>query len=640
MAEAREIQAGYYAEKKIKEAAKPGISVEEAVDRALAVRACVDGHENGILHAAAHVLKHYTNNPRSQRIDLERAEEIMRRYITHLLDSDQPEAAATIMWGRDVFDWRPESTRMVWRDLRTYDKELVIGAGSMSKSYGGGAWFYLDWWRDPAFTLIKVVSLTMEHAETNIFAHMQTFNRNALVRPRGWRPLAESITVNGDKHQGIHLIAIPKGEDGTGVLRGFHPLPRPGSAHKIFGRLSRVRVLLDEAEKIPAGCWKGVDNICITLDSQDPGRVKIMGATNPDDRTTDFGKRCEPAHGWNSINIDDSIEWMSGQGWHVRRLDAARCENVVEKKVVFPGLQTHEGYMSYVAKGETPDYYTMARGWYPEVGVANVIIPPTLVDGAIGILRFVGPTIPLAAFDLALEGVDQVMAAVGRIGLCDGWTPRDGRFIPFGTPDNPKARQCLQLDSMIPFPKRQTIEQAQAIAKFCRTMGIGGMWLAVDRTGNGSGIHDSLQTLFSRDVLGVNYSESATDRKVMDDDTKVANELYAGVVSELIYALRKFLEFGICKISPTFRNDNLVKQMTNRRGRNDGLLQRVESKKDYCKRTQERSPDEMDAFSLLVHLARMRHQFSAVMVEAPAQRGQPREERGIVDRSEFIDFTE
>tara|TARA_R110000868_G_scaffold73521_5_gene213209 strand:- start:5963 stop:7876 length:1914 start_codon:yes stop_codon:yes gene_type:complete len=627
-------------QKKIEAAAKPGISVEEAVERALAVRHCVDNNENGILHAAAHVLKYYTKSPSSQRIDLERAEEIMRRYLTHLLDSEQPEAAATIMWGRDVFDWRPESTRQVWQDLRNHDKELVIGAGSMSKSYGGGAWFYLDWWRDPEYTLIKVVSLTMEHAETNIFAHIQTFNRNALVRPKGWRPLAESIMVNNDRKQGIQLIAIPKGEDGTGVLRGFHPVPRPGKAHKIFGRLTRVRVLLDEAEKIPPGCWKGVDNICLTIDSKDPGRVKVMGATNPDDRETDFGKRVEPKNGWNSINIDDSIDWISGQGWHIRRLDAARCENVIEKRVVFPGLQTYEGYMSFVAKGETSDYYTMARGWYPEDGVANVIIPPTIVDGAIGVLRFIGPTIPLAGFDLALEGVDQVMAATGRIGLCDGWTPRDGRFIPFGTPNDPKTRECLQLDAMVPFPKKKTIEQAQAIVKFCRTMGIGGTWLCVDRTGNGSGIHDSLQTLFSPDVLGINYSQAASDKKVMDDDSKVANELYSGVVSELIYALRKFLEFGVVKISPTFRNEALVKQMTNRRGRSDGLLQRVESKKDYCKRTQERSPDEMDAFSLLVHLARMRHRFGAMMVDVPIRATSERHEKTGLENMEFVDFSE
>ena len=187
---------------------------------ALKIRAEADRDEEmGILYAAQYILLNTITNPvQIDEIDKPMAENVVRQYVQHLLDWNHFEAGATILWGPDVYDWRPSSGRQVWRCLFENDQVLVQGAGAMGKSFSAGAWFYLDWWRDPAYTCIKVISLTKEHAERNIFANIKTFHRTALVRPLSdQEEKATSIQVNSDSKNGIQLVAIPRGESGHGL---------------------------------------------------------------------------------------------------------------------------------------------------------------------------------------------------------------------------------------------------------------------------------------------------------------------------------------------------------------------------------------------------------------------------------------
>jgi hypothetical protein len=618
----------------------PPHSIKVFYAHAVNIRKEVERDEElGLLYAAQYIITKTAKNAVSlAEIDLPTAEMVVRQYVMQLLNWDQFEAAATILWGAQVYDWRPTSSRDTWRCLFSGDRVLVQGAGAMGKSFGAAAWFYLDWYRDPEYTCIKVISLTKEHAERNIFANIKTFHRTALVRPVSDQDdKATSIQVTNDSKQGIHLVAIPKGESGHGTLRGFHPIPRAGKEHEKWGRLSRTHVVLDEAEEVPVGVWEGINNILSTADSDShKGHIKIFGASNPRDRTSDFAQRCEPKDGWGSVDCEEDFEWDSKEGYHVLRLDAARCENVIEKRIVYAGLQTYQGYMGYISRGRTAEAMTMARGWFPEEGMAMGIITPAMMDNALGVVRFIGPVVPLAAFDLALEGNDQVMCSYGRFGLSDGWTPQSGQFIPFKT-----ARVVLQLDSQIPFPKKATLEQTQAIMKFAKTMKISPNWLCVDRTGNGAGIHDSLCSLFGGDVMGVNYSWAASDTHILGDDSQKASELYNGVVTELIFGLAKYLEFEYLKISPSFRNEDLIRQATARRYKQKGKgLVRVESKGDYCKRTRSKSPDALDSLSMMVYLMRQRGGATATMTEAKAQPQRSREMQSIVDKMEFVDFSD
>ena len=141
-------------------------------------------------------------------------------------------------------------------------------------------------------------------------------------------------------------------------------------------------------------------------------------------------------------------------------------------------------------------------------------------------------------------------------------------------------------------------------------------------------------------MLGVNYSWAATDTHILGDDSKKANELYNGVVTELIFGLAKYLEFDFLKIAPSFRNDELTKQCISRRYKQMGQgLVRIESKADYVKRTRQHSPDALDSLSLLVFLMRQRAGAVPTMTDPKPEPFEKKIE-GIVDGLEFIDFSE
>jgi hypothetical protein len=938
--------------------------VQRSLDIARKVREQADRHDvMGMIYAAEWLLKNMATGVNGKIVLGEKlAKQVVSQYVQSLLNADQFEAAATVLWGEAVYDWRPHSAQETWRCLFEYDKLLIQGAGAMGKTFNAAAWFLLDWMRDPEYTCVKVVSLTEAHAQRNVFAAIKTFYRTALVRPEfeGSEDLVKSIQANDDDKNGIHLVAVPKGDSGMGTLRGFHPSPR-SKAHPKWGRMSRTHVVLDEAEEVPAGVWEGLQNILSAADTEGAkGRIKIFGASNPKDRTSEFGKRCEPTRGWQSVDCEEDFEWESRDGWHILRLDAARCENVVKRKIVFHGFQTFQGYQAYEARGKTAEYYcadtetevlskrgwlkhnqlnvgdtiytvnidtglaewqkvkevfakhydgnlvsiesrhisalvtsnhrwattnkqilqtkksfrlkiketsnlakhdmiplcrksidnekqydedfaeligwivtdgsfseynrvfiyqsqkanphkcdkirdlliklrhpfqeseyngiihfkfanklgkmvkdvipnkkltiyfieklnndgrrrlfesmvlgdggvqggstkyictkdkeqaevyailinrlgmasriherfvkgnfikqtnyqsrgctmyyvdaletknvrvqymnmkevpysgvvwcprtdnqtffarrdgkcyftgnTMARGWFPQEGIAMGIITPAMMDNAMGTVRFIGPVVPLAAFDLALEGKDQVVCSHGRFGLSDGWTPRSGSFIPWRSP-----RVVLQLDSQIDFPKKATLEQTKQIMDFCKQMKIAPNWLCVDRTGNGAGISDALCSLFGSEVLGVNYSWAASETHILGEDSQKANELYSGVVTELIFGLAKYLEFEYLKISPSFSNEDLVRQAIARRYKQAGQgLVRVESKGDFVKRTRQNSPDQLDSLSLLVYLLRQREGLVATMTEPKKEKSFEKPMQSIESMG-YVDFTE
>lgn len=558
------------------------------------------------------------------------------RYVQFLLSKDYYQPAAIVLWGPDMFTPEPDCTQRVWRALRSHTKNLIMGGGSLSKSYSGSVYYGLDYIRDPEWTCIKVMSATREHAKRNLFGHMRQLLKNTIVPIPNLDIKAESIQVNDNDKQGIHLVTIPQGDDGKGRLRGFHPEPR-GSDHPQFGKLSRIRVILDEAEEVPEGVWKEIDNILLTQ-TEDDSHVEIFAATNPTDRTSKFGEKAEPVDGWASLDIDESMEWESEAGWHVTRLDGARCENVIEKRMVYEGLQTFEGFTELLRKGTNdPTYMTMGRGWFPEASAATVIITEKMFDAAKGIYTYTGPTVNWASVDNAFEGNDSVLLTTGRQGEALGWTSPNGRWFNFKVP-----RRCVQVEQQFTLEKKDTLEQAKAIMKLCKSLKITPAWLAVDRTGNGTGIHDCLKSLYGPQVLGIMWSWAATDMKILVDDTSIASEEYHDIISEMAFALRRFIETDTVKFNPGIKWNDLEKEMTTRKYRQVGRgFKRIESKDEYKKKHGGKSPDRFDSCIMGIHLVRCNTDITAAQVENPVQTRTPRIEpqHGVVDALEFIDMS-
>jgi hypothetical protein len=306
------------------------------------------------------------------------------------------------------------------------------------------------------------------------------------------------------------------------------------------------------------------------------------------------------------------------------------------KKVVFNGFLTLEGYNRFLEDTESPEYYTMARGWYPKKGLHMNIIPPDFISRNVGTVQFIGPTIYCAAVDLALEGGDRAVMTIGRFGRAHGWTNYKGEVKVF-----PESKILIQIESFFELPKGESVQMTNNIITACKTVNITPQWLAVDRTGIGAGTHDYLKQLFGQEVLGVDYGTASTDTKIVQEDTVKCSEIYSGVVTELFFGVRKYLEYDHLKFSPMLKMERVRPELTGRRfGPHGKGMVRVESKASYKDRGN-KSPDYADSITLLVHLIRMRGDMMASMLAVqPSQSFEMVSAEGIVDRLDFITFTE
>lgn len=582
--------------------------------------------EQDVVEAANYASYHWTNS-KHKITSTDEAETHIKSLLHGALSRNKFAEAAVILWGKKLFTPEPHFVDLVWGALLSSSEVLVQGAGAVGKSYNIAILYLLKFAQDPRWTCIKVLSVTQKHAKTNIFAHMKNLHQQSIIGLPG-EVLSDIIDVGDDK-QGIQLSAIPQGEDGSGRLRGFHPVPRPNT-HPQFGNLSRVFALLDECEEIPGGVWEDIDNMLST--KFDIEHVQVAGATNPKNRNSKVGLLCEPEGGWGTVCIDGSERWKSKRGWDIVRLDGAECENVKQKRIVYEGLLSWEGYKRLLLAGDKdPTYYTMGRGWFPEDTVELTVIPSSFIDRAKREYVFAGPTVFCGALDVALEGGDAPIFTVGKFGEVIG-DNIEGMYE--------KPKFGVQVEQQIRFKNGDTVQIVNQTRDAAKALSIGHEWLAVDCTGNGAGVHDLLKLVYGPSVLGVNYGMAATDRRVLDDDTRLANEMYHKIVTELFFSMRKYIEFGYLMFSETVNMDMLVKELTTRKFKQHGKgLVLVESKKEYMKRTLNPSPDHADSLAILVHLIRMRSKHRAAMlVNAPQSKHQMSYEPGHVDVAGFKSF--
>ena len=239
---------------------------------------------------------------------------------------------------------------------------------------------------------------------------------------------------------------------------------------------------------------------------------------------------------------------------------------------------------------------------------------------------------------MAFEGDDLAIFAAGRYGLCSGWRPQNAKeIIGFEQP-----RYCFQLDQFYEMAKVRTIEMAENTIELCESLGISPDWVLIDRTGVGTGVHDSMMSLWSPLVHGSNWGESATEKRILEDDSHKAIEEFDGLDTEFYMCLRRWIEFGYFKISPNVRAEKLVQEMTQRRyqlvGKGPTGLGRVaiQSKKEF-KKVYGFSPDHADAMVMCLHQARVNGPEKARMTARRPKK--VIQSLGIVERTKWVDYS-
>jgi hypothetical protein len=559
--------------------------------------------------------------------------------IKRLLDTERYALAGVLLWGPALFNPGPRAVQQLLKFVRSTQNMIVLGAAAMGKTYTLICYTLLDWLRDPEHTEVKIISTTGGHAKSQSFSTLQRLYTAAII-PLPGLSMDGFVGLNPkDRHSAITLVAIPQGEDGRGVLQGFHPVPRT-RPHPVFGAMSRVRALLDEAEEIPPGVWEGVANLLASAWGAEA--VKVFCATNPRDVTSKLAQLAEPTNGWTTLNMDSDKEWISSERWNVLRLDGIECENVAQRELIYPGFLTWDGYQKFALElgGQSPKYLTFGRGMYPLSALQNTLIPYSLLEATIGQYIFDQRTVGCSGIDLAFEGGDRIIVFVGRYGRAIGFQPLNGAPVLFK-----KARYCVQADQYYELPKEKTIALASSIETRLKGLKIHPDWTTCDRTGVGTGCHDALCEQWSPMVRGVMWGAEAGNQKILADDHDFSVEIYDGITTEMYARVRKFLEFGHLCFAPQILTSQLFKELSGRRyqpapkGPSGKPRIRLEPKKEF-KRRLGWSPDIADALVMLVHGAAINGPEKASMLGSNRPAPLPGSNIGIREKTAYIDFSQ
>lgn len=537
---------------------------------------------------------------------------MMTQLLHWCLNHDRYALAARLLWTENLFDARPHFTQIIWGTLKKSASTMLMGSASASKSYSTGVWLMLDWIRDPDNTSVKLLGPSEKHLSENLFTHIINLHQSASIPLPGETGDLWIGMDRKNKFGSISGVVVPLGRKAAGRLQGTKAGKRK-VPHPIFGPERRLRVFMDESEKIPKGIWRDVDNIFSNLNGVET--FKIICAFNPEDQNGESGTRCEPPGGWDKFKLDTDEIWRSRRGWDVVRLDGFKGENIIYKRTIFSGLQTWESINRVIENGggyQSRAYYTMARAAFPPSNAQQVVIPQGMAEGMKGTFVFLANTTPCAGVDLALEGGDAAPFALGEYGDAIGFRKLPSAKFPMGeyirfidATGQQVARPALQVTQIFKLERGDSVFMAKQIKELCESLGIKPGWLALDRTGNGQGVYDILRAHGGgwEHVIGTHYSENASERKILEEDTKTCLEEYGRVLSELWFATRKWGEFNLMKLSPTIDFTTLFPQLTGREF-SPKTQSQVESKKAYMDTHNGQSPDEADSLTLCVHAAR------------------------------------
>lgn len=525
---------------------------------------------------------------------------------------------AVLLWGNVRFDSRPNAVRQVFDAVIKNHKLIILGASSCSKTYSCGVLFYQYWRSDPYFTAIKLAGPSEDHLYGNLFSHIVGLHRSAAI------PMtdddAKMIDINETEMSiGMHdanpefriqCVLCKQNQVSASGLRGHKPKPARPYDHPRLGRMTRIYILIDEGTHVSPGAYEDIKTTEASI-NPDTDSVKVVMACNPEGIDYRIVQLAEPEDGWDVEQVDTLFRWQSKAGYQVLRLDGMKSENVIERRIIYEGLLSYETMLDFQKSGEhSGPYWAKGRGFPPLKDNAWTVVPPAWMQSQRGEPIYVGNVTNIGINDTALAGSDKALLGIGRWGEASGWRNYKGEEIPFVDRANPAiklTRHVAVIDQIFQLPKsNSTVEIMQQIMGQCNQLGIQAENSVMDMTGNAAGVWSHAKTFWGN-VLGVDFGTKASESKVISEDLLTAYDTYDGKVTELWFAMKRWLDPTVCAllINPIIPTSPLFSHITTRRYRNvKGGRVRVEPKHEYKARNKGVSPDEADILCLLVEFCR------------------------------------
>jgi hypothetical protein len=493
--------------------------------------------------------------------------------------------------------WRDDLEMLTWAWCN-YRVISVIGHASAAKTHTFGHIAAASYIADAANSIITLTSTHLPGLRKRLWSDTVSAIRTAQITDNLVGGIAFDVRnhdmtirpagTKEDKYV-IEGIATDRGQDAVEKIQGTH------SRHRRY-------VIIDEAQGTPSAIFDAAANLMTDPD------FRMAQLANPTRRYSEFGTWCEPQTGWGHIDPDLDQFWETKRGGVCVRLDGLKSANIKAGKTVFPFL-IRQDYLDSVSKafGEgSPRWWTYVRGWFAPEGLFGVIYPSSVLNRAEKKLEYQFQPKRIASLDPAFEGGDQCVLAIGEYGEANG------------------SQHAMNLVSTISIKVAVTEKSdpldyliAAEVKRLCIKHEVLPENFILDVTGAGRGVAAILEKDWSPEINKCNFGGGATDRRLKKSDTENCSELFDRFVSELWWAGRAWMEEGLVggvdSESKTLRDQLIARQYETVKDKKI----RIETKREMKERLGY-SPDEADAFVMLIELLRRKGGVAGVALGAVA----------------------
>lgn len=506
-----------------------------------------------------------------------------------------------MLWGprsKKHYVWDPWTDRML--DGACSQKYLWLsGCAQSRKSTFAAVWANVNWLCAPETTLVLVASTGLSEARRRIWGQVEEYF-TAGCESMG--TLAKGGTLPGRIIGSLGKIrtedAGHKFSDLCGIqLVAGDPSHEKDAMKKIGFHNKRVIMILDELTDLSPTLVKAARaNLAVNEWFQLIGIGNFASIYDP------LGVNAEPIGGWGSVSAEYD-QWETKDGLCLR-FDGTRSPNVLLGRQLYPGQYGPEDLKNHRALGEhTADVWRMCRSFpCPEADTDRVIAQADLMKGDVrSLVKWKTAPVKCASLDPAFAtGGDKAMAYFGEYGI--------------SIEDRPtlQVTEAKQLKEDIRIKgENKALQISKQFRDECASRGIDSKNAGYDGSGGGV-VMDGLffEIWKGNKLLPVQFGGAASDRPATIKDPRPSNKVFSNRVSELYFSCVDFILGNQIKGLPA----QACAELTERRKAKEGNIikhNRVESKKEMKLRTGGKSPDDADAFVILLEVARVRLGFKA-----------------------------
>lgn len=489
------------------------------------------------------------------------------------------------------FEWHVWTERVV-DTLCEFTLVAFPGCSNSAKTFNVAGFAAVWWLCDPHQSSVTFVSTSKQS-----------------LRRRGWAEITRCYTSVPGPRVGNFIDSrmlwqARKGDDKHAIIgKAVEEGPTQKVADDIKGvHTRRQMIVIDEATSVPEAIWEACTNLYTY-----PDEFVLVCIGNPLNRLDQFGRFCEPEHGWNSVS-EETEEWdaapqdkYSGIRPRVIKFDGEKSPNIVEGRIVSRHLPTPEKIAAArrASGGQTPSYWQNIRGHWPPEGLTKTIFTYSALDknDGYGKHTFTGRNFTIiGAFDPAFGGGDRPALRFAKLGEIVGDKWGIEAFPPVIIPIDARSTNPVHF------------QLAEQVRRQCEAFSVAGIDyhcdpqnLAVDATGEGGGLADIMQRTWSPKILRVEFAGRASDEPASLEDARLASDLYENKTTEMHFRARDALNAGQLKGI----DRETAKELCFREFDDTGKRIKLQRKVDY-KEKFHHSPDFGDSLVMLTEVARRR----------------------------------